>query len=86
MELEEWLHQLSSELGIDDVDLDTDAIHTVLDLARDAAHQVDRPAAPLTTFLAGVAVGRGASLGSAAARATTLALGSGDQQPETDPG
>lgn len=86
MELEEWLHQLSSELGIDDVDLDTDAIHTVLDLARDAAHQVDRPAAPLTTFLAGVAVGRGASLGSAAARATTLALGSGDQQSETDPG
>ena len=33
----------------------------VLDLARDTAHLVARPAAPLTAYLAGVAVGRGAS-------------------------
>lgn len=31
---------------------------TVLDLARDAAQGVARPAAPLAAFLAGVAVGR----------------------------
>ena len=34
-------------------------VSTLLDLARDAAHEVERVAAPLTTFLAGVAVGLG---------------------------
>ncbi len=47
---------------------------TVLDLARDAAHEVERPAAPLTTFLVGVAVGRGATLEGAASTATALLL------------
>ncbi|ROQ38418.1 hypothetical protein EDF46_2055 [Frondihabitans sp. PhB188] len=32
-------------------------IPAVLDLARDAAHGVARPAAPLTTFLVGLAAG-----------------------------
>jgi hypothetical protein len=51
MSLHKWMGELSSELGVDpDVDVDV-----VLDLARDAAHQVDRPAAPLTTFLVGYA-------------------------------
>jgi hypothetical protein len=74
MELDEWLRAVAGELEVDDVELDDDAVHTLLDLARDAAHQIDRPAAPLTCFLVGLAVGRGASLGSAAAAATTLAL------------
>lgn len=52
--LDEWISAVKAELGIDlDVDL-----HVVLDLARDAAHGVDRPAAPLTTFLVGYAAGR----------------------------
>ncbi|HZC27233.1 MAG TPA: DUF6457 domain-containing protein [Actinopolymorphaceae bacterium] len=38
--------------------VDGDLINLVLDLARDAAHAVDRPAAPLTTFLVGYAAGR----------------------------
>jgi hypothetical protein len=29
-----------------------------LDVARDAAHAVDRPAAPITTYLVGVAVAK----------------------------
>jgi hypothetical protein len=74
MELDEWLRTVAEELQVGDVPLDDDAIHTLLDLARDAAHQIDRPAAPLTAFLVGVAVGRGAALGSAAATATSLAL------------
>jgi Domain of unknown function (DUF6457) len=37
-------------------------MRVVLDLARDAAHGVARPAAPLTAFLVGVAVGRGRPL------------------------
>ena len=36
------------------MDLDVE-IDDILDLARDAAHQVERPAAPLTTFLVGYA-------------------------------
>lgn len=74
MDLDAWLRRVAAELGVDDVALDDDAVHTLLDLARDAAHQIDRPAAPLTCFLVGLAVGRGASLGSAAATATRLAL------------
>lgn len=49
--LEEWITTVKNELGIE---LDVD-IHALLDLARDAAHGVDRPAAPLTTFLVGYA-------------------------------
>jgi hypothetical protein len=54
MTLETWASQLSAALGIE-IDLEIDA---VLDIARDAAHQVDRPAAPLTTFLIGYAAAR----------------------------
>jgi hypothetical protein len=60
MSLETWTTQLSKALGVD-LDLEIDA---VLDIARDAAHHVDRPAAPLTTFLIGYAAGmRGGSIG-----------------------
>lgn len=49
-----WAADLAAELGVEQV-LDLD---TVLDLAADAAHGVMRPAAPLTTFLVGVAIGQ----------------------------
>ncbi|MEU6221003.1 NTP transferase domain-containing protein [Streptomyces sp. NPDC047022] len=49
--LDEWISAVKDELGID-LDVDTAAL---LDLARDAAHGVARPAAPLTTFLVGYA-------------------------------
>lgn len=75
MELDAWLRTLADGLGLSDVVLDDDALHILLDLARDAAHEVERPAAPLTSFLVGVAVGRGQPLGSAAAKATALVLG-----------
>ena len=52
--LETWWRTLSAALGLDDVPADRDAI---LALAGDAAHTVVRPAAPLTTFLAGYAAG-----------------------------
>ena len=56
--LTDWTRQLGDVLG--DVDLEADAalVDLVLDLARDAAHSVDRPAAPLTTFLVGYAAAR----------------------------
>ena len=76
MTLEEWLETLSRELGLTELTVDDDLIRTVLDVARDAAHEVERPAAPLTTFLVGVAVGRGATLDAAAGTATALLLDS----------
>lgn len=67
--LEEWADQACGELGIDPATLDTTV---VLDLARDVAHGVARPAAPLTAYLLGVAVGRGLTVAEASARLTRL--------------
>jgi molybdopterin-guanine dinucleotide biosynthesis protein A len=52
--LDEWITAAKAELGIE-LEVDTTVL---LDLARDAAHGVARPAAPLTTFLVGYAAGR----------------------------
>ena len=49
--LHDWIDELCDVLEID-AELD-EAL--VLDVARDAAHNVERPAAPLTTFLLGYA-------------------------------
>jgi len=77
MELKQWLSTLSAELETSDVAMDEDAVRTLLDLARDSAHEVERIAAPLTTYLVGIAVGRGAALTEAAATATALLLSRG---------
>ena len=64
MTLDEWMQSAAAALGIDLHDLgdDVSAVRTqLLDLARDAAHGVARPAAPLTTFLVGVALGQARS-------------------------
>lgn len=52
--LARWATELTAELGIEQT-LDVEAI---LKLAADAAHGVVRPAAPLTTFLVGIAIGQ----------------------------
>ncbi|MFF6775602.1 DUF6457 domain-containing protein [Streptomyces sp. NPDC012637] len=57
--LDEWITAVKDELGID-LDVDTGVL---LDLARDAAHGVARPAAPLTTFLVGYAAASAAGAG-----------------------
>jgi hypothetical protein len=77
--LEEWIEAVCLELGIDRDQVDRDLI---LDLAKDVAHGVARPGAPLTTFLLGVAVGRGAPARDAAARITALAEGWKPQQQD----
>lgn len=68
--LQRWIDAASAELGIEQSVLDERA---VLDLARDVAHQVDRPAAPVTAFLLGVAVGSGQELRQTANRLVALA-------------
>ena len=53
MNLHDWIDELSDVL---EVDTEVDE-GLVLDLARVAAHNVARPAAPITTFLLGYAAG-----------------------------
>jgi len=76
--LDDWLVDVCAVLGLDRADLDVDL---VLGLARDVAHGVARPAAPLTAYLLGLAVGRGASAGSAVATITDLAASRSPDRP-----
>ncbi len=54
MTLHDWIDELCDVLDLD-VEVDEGLI---LDLARDAAHGVERPAAPITTYLLGYAAAR----------------------------
>lgn len=78
--LDEWIAAVKAELGID-LDVDTAAL---LDLARDAAHGVARPAAPLTTFLVGYAAaqkgGGPEALAAATEKAAALAARWAEEQ------
>jgi hypothetical protein len=73
--LEQWTAAVGAGLGLDPGPLSTAETKAVLDLARDAAHAVARPAAPLTAYLLGVAVGRGLTLADASDRVRALAAG-----------
>ena len=68
--VERWIQAACAELGLDP---EAVPVRTVLDLARDAAHQVERPAAPLTAFLLGLAAAGGQDPEDAAARLSELA-------------
>jgi Domain of unknown function (DUF6457) len=73
-DLDAWTAHLAAELGVDPAVAD---VAVILDLARDAAHTVARPAAPLTAFLLGYAAARRGAGGVAevrevAARATEV--------------
>lgn len=58
--LEEWADRVRAELDLPDAPLDVNA---VLGVAGVAAHAVVRPAAPVTTYLAGYAAGVAAARG-----------------------
>jgi len=79
--LDAWLVALANKLGLDPASV---PVGTLLDVARDVAHNVARPAAPLSTFLVGLAAaqngGDTAAIEAASAVATELAL---DWTPET---
>jgi hypothetical protein len=75
-DMQEWVDAVRAALGVD-VAADIDAI---LDVARDAAHNVDRPAAPVTTYLLGAAVAAGADPAQAAAVVSELALSWGSRE------
>lgn len=67
--MQRWIDAVTAELGIT-ADVDVSAL---LDVARVAAHGVARPAAPVTTYLLGLAVADGADPSAAAAAIAALA-------------
>lgn len=67
-DLESWTAAVAAELGVPAPDA-----RALLDLARVVAHSVERPAAPLTTWLVGYAVAGGADAADVEARVRRLA-------------
>ena len=67
--MDKWIDAVQKELGIN-VKVDQESI---LNLARDAAHTIERKAAPITTFLLGIAVAGGADPKEAARQIELLA-------------
>ena len=70
--MEQWTAAVCADLGLDPSAAD---LRAVLDLTRDVAHGGTRPAAPVTAYLVGMAVGRGLTLPEAAGRISALAAG-----------
>ncbi|GAB3966145.1 DUF6457 domain-containing protein [Plantactinospora veratri] len=68
--MDRWVAAACAELDLDPTEVD---VPRVLDLARDVAHNVLRPGAPVTAYLLGLAVGRGADPAVAAAGLAALA-------------
>jgi Domain of unknown function (DUF6457) len=69
--LDDWTAAVVAELEIADL-VDGNTRDLVLDMTRDVAHGVARPAAPLTAYLLGLAAGRAGSPAEAAALATRI--------------
>ena len=66
-----WIDLVTAEVG---VPAPTD-VETILDVAKDAAHSVERPAAPVSTYLLGYAVAQGADPRAVANAIARLAQG-----------
>lgn len=54
--MERWMSAAAGELGVADAVVEQ-VTHPVLDLVREVAHGVNRPCAPLSAFLVGLASG-----------------------------
>ena len=63
MTVQDWVAAVAAELDVPEPDA-----RVVLALAREVAHTVDRPAAPLTAWLVGAAVAGGTDPDAAVAR------------------
>lgn len=64
-DLEAWVTTLAAALDLAGTDVPTDLL---LDVTREAAHAVVRPAGPLTTYLVGIAVAEGMPVDDAVVR------------------
>jgi hypothetical protein len=70
--LQNWTEAVCAELG---VQADDAAVRAILELTREVAHQVERPAAPVTSYLLGLAVGSGTPVAEAVTRLRDLVAG-----------
>ena len=73
--LDDWVGQACDALDLPADSIPTQQRDALLDMTRDVAHGVARIAGPLTCYLIGIAVGRGADPAEALARVTALAAG-----------
>jgi hypothetical protein len=71
-ELQAWVAALAAELEVDPAEVPTGS---VLNVAKDVAHGVVRPGAPVSAYVMGLAVGRGADPSEVAAKVSALAQG-----------
>lgn len=69
-DLEPWVAQLAPQLGVDPEQV---PLESILGMARDVAHEVVRPGAPVTAFMIGLALGQGRVDSVAAANALVRA-------------
>lgn len=62
--MNQWLQEVITALDLTETAprLSDSDLTAILDGARHAAHEVERPAAPVTTYLMGMAVARGGDL------------------------
>jgi hypothetical protein len=70
--MESWIDGLASALH--EEPLSPQEAETLLEVARDVAHRVERKVTPLSTFLLGLAVGRATAGGTTRSDATAAAL------------
>ncbi|MEV4774633.1 DUF6457 domain-containing protein [Microbacterium sp. LWH12-1.2] len=64
-DLDVWVAELADALGLETAEVPTGLL---LDVTREAAHAIIRPAGPLTTYLVGIAVAQGMPVEEAVAR------------------
>lgn len=81
-ELDRWVTSLSSALDLAEGDV---PVGLLLDLTREAAHGIVRPAGPLTTYLVGLAVAGGMPIEDAVAHArSAIATWGESEAPSTE--
>ena len=70
--LDDWIGRACDALDLPADSIPTDRRDALLDVTRDVAHGVARIAGPLTCYLVGIAVGRGADPADALAKVSSL--------------
>ena len=70
--MDNWIDEFAAALG--EQSMGQKEMGAILKMARDVAHGVDRKMAPLSTFLAGISVGKRVAEGSSREGALTEAI------------
>lgn len=84
--LDDWIQAAADALSLPPSQIPAGLRDELLDLTRDVAHGVARIAGPLTCYLVGVAVGRGAAPSTALAALTDLVRARTEQHAQDDSG